>query len=43
VGSDTQVLIDTDGSVGPALARPLLTLRGVSPAQLLGSRDLIRQ
>jgi hypothetical protein len=43
VGSDTQVLIDTDGSVGPALARPLLTLRGVSPAQLLGSRDLILQ
>ena len=37
----TSVQIDTDGPAGAAAFRPLLTLRGVSPAQLNGPRDLI--
>lgn len=32
--------IDTDGTVGPAAARPLLTLTGVTAAQIVVSRDL---
>jgi Ca2+-binding RTX toxin-like protein len=36
----TSVQIDNDGP-GPAAARPLLTLLGVSPAQLNSARDLI--
>jgi uncharacterized protein len=37
----SSVQIDTDGPAGGAAFRPLLTLRGVSPAQLSGPRDLI--
>jgi uncharacterized protein len=37
----TSVQIDTDGPAGGAAFRPLLTLRGVSPGQLSGPRDLI--
>jgi Ca2+-binding RTX toxin-like protein len=37
-----QVRIDTDGTAGTAAsARPLVTLRGVSAAQIVASRDLI--
>ena len=36
----TQVQIDSDGSAGPAAARPLALLRGVTPAQLQAARDL---
>ena len=36
----TQVQIDADGSAGPAAARPLALLRGVSPSQLQAARDL---
>jgi predicted extracellular nuclease len=32
--------IDTDGNAGPAVARPLVTLSGVSAAQIVPSRDL---
>ncbi|RJP72622.1 MAG: ExeM/NucH family extracellular endonuclease [Comamonadaceae bacterium] len=32
--------IDTDGNAGPASARPLLTLTGVTAAQILPARDL---
>jgi hypothetical protein len=39
-GADTVVLIDTDGSAGPALARPLVTLLNVSPASIDAVRDL---
>jgi len=39
-GNNTVVLIDTDGSAGPALPRPLLTLLNVSPANLDLVRDL---
>lgn len=39
-GANTQVLIDTDGSAGPLAARTLLTLQGVSPAQVQAARDL---
>lgn len=35
-----QVQIDTDGSAGPAAARPLALLRGVTAAQLQPARDL---
>lgn len=34
------VQIDTDGSAGPAVARPLVVLRGVTAAQIQPSRDL---
>lgn len=37
----TSVQVDTDGPAGGAAFRALLTLRGVSPAQLSGPRDLI--
>ncbi len=32
--------IDTDGNAGPAVARPLLTLSGISAAQIIAARDL---
>lgn len=32
--------IDTDGSAGPAVARPLVTLTGITAAQIVPSRDL---
>lgn len=38
-GANTQVLIDTDGIAGPLAARTLVTLQGVSPAQLQAARD----
>jgi predicted extracellular nuclease len=37
----TAVLVDVDGPAGPASPRALLTLRGVTPAQLDGARDLL--
>lgn len=37
----TGVQVDADGPAGAAAFRPLLTLRGLSPAQLSGPRDLI--
>jgi predicted extracellular nuclease len=36
-----QIRIDTDGSAGSTAPRPLVTLRGVSAAQIVASRDLI--
>ena len=39
-GADTWLQIDTDGSAGPALARTLAVLRGVSPAAINPARDL---
>lgn len=32
--------IDTDGNAGPAVARPLLTLSGITAAQIMAARDL---
>jgi Ca2+-binding RTX toxin-like protein len=40
VAGGVSVQIDTDGSAGPAVARPLVTLRGLSAAQIDASRDL---
>lgn len=37
----TQVLIDTDGSAGPAAARVLATLKGLTAAQLAPARDFV--
>ena len=37
-----QIRIDTDGAAGPATARPLVTLRGVSAVQIVPARDLIQ-
>jgi hypothetical protein len=39
-GADTIVEIDTDGTAGPALPRPLATLRGVAPSAVDPLRDL---
>lgn len=39
-GNNTVVMIDTDGSAGPTLARPLVTLLNVSPAAIDPLRDL---
>ncbi|MGV3499177.1 MAG: 5'-nucleotidase C-terminal domain-containing protein [Hydrogenophaga sp.] len=36
-----QLLIDTDGSAGAAVARPLLTLKGLTAAQFAAGRDLL--
>jgi uncharacterized protein len=41
VQGGTSVMVDTDGASGAAAFRALLTLRGVSPGQLDGLRDLI--
>lgn len=41
--SNTLLLIDTDGSAGPSAPRTLATLRGVSAAAIVPSRDLILQ
>ena len=41
VAANTSLQVDIDGPGGSAVFRPLLTLRGVSPAQLSGPRDLI--
>ena len=40
-GSATRVLVDADGPAGADVFRPLLTLSGVSPAQLQAARDLL--
>ncbi len=37
----TSVLIDIDGSSGPAVARPLVLLAGIAPGQLVVTRDFI--
>lgn len=37
----TLVLLDTDGSTGPAQARTLVTLKGLTAAQMAPGRDLI--
>jgi hypothetical protein len=39
-GTSTVVMIDTDGSAGAAVARPLVTLLNVSPANIDVTRDL---
>ena len=39
-GANTLLQIDTDGSAGPVLPRTLVTLRNVSPAQIVPQRDL---
>ncbi|PZO20621.1 MAG: alkaline phosphatase [Burkholderiales bacterium] len=36
-----QLLIDTDGSAGPAAARPLAMLKGLTAAQMAPGRDLL--
>lgn len=41
VAGGVQLLIDADGAAGPAVARPLLTLRGLSAAQMTPGRDLL--
>ena len=38
-GAGLVVQIDTDGNAGPAVARPLLTLSGVTAAQINAARD----
>lgn len=35
------LLVDTDGSAGPAVARPLVTLKGLTAAQMAPGRDLV--
>jgi uncharacterized protein len=40
-GTNTVVMIDTDGSAGPATGRAFIVLRGVTPAQLQISRDFL--
>lgn len=39
-GAGLVVQIDTDGNAGPAAARPLVTLSGVTAAQINAARDL---
>lgn len=36
-----QVLLDTDGSAGPNAARPLVTLKGLTAAQIAPARDFV--
>lgn len=36
-----QLLLDTDGSAGPAAARPFITLRGLTAAQMAPARDIV--
>jgi 5'-nucleotidase / UDP-sugar diphosphatase len=36
-----QVLLDTDGSAGPNAARPLVTLKGLTAAQIVPARDFV--
>jgi uncharacterized protein len=40
-GANTLVMIDTDGSAGPAAGRAFIVLRSVLPAQLQLSRDFL--
>ena len=41
VAGGASLQIDTDGPAGPAVFRPLLTLKGVAASQVLVSRDLV--
>jgi len=41
VTGGVQLLLDADGTAGPAAARPLLTLRGLTAAQMTPGRDLL--
>jgi 2',3'-cyclic-nucleotide 2'-phosphodiesterase (5'-nucleotidase family) len=41
VAGGVQLLVDADGTAGPAVARPLLTLRGLTAAQMTPGRDLL--
>ena len=43
VAAGTLLLIDADGSAGPAVARPLVLLRNLTPAQIVPARDYILQ
>jgi hypothetical protein len=43
VANGTLLSIDADGSAGPAVARPLLLLRNVLPAQIVPARDYVLQ
>ena len=39
VTGGVQVMVDTDGTAGPALAKPLLTLKGLTAKQVSPARD----
>lgn len=41
VTGGVQILIDTDGSAGPAQPRPLVTLKGLTAAQMAPGRDFV--
>jgi predicted extracellular nuclease len=43
VANGTLLSIDADGSAGPSVARPLVLLRNVSPAQIVPARDYVLQ
>jgi hypothetical protein len=43
VANGTLLSIDADGSAGPAVARPLVLLRNVLPAQIVPARDYVLQ
>jgi len=43
VANGTLLSIDADGSAGPAVARPLVLLRNLTPAQIVPARDYILQ
>jgi 2',3'-cyclic-nucleotide 2'-phosphodiesterase (5'-nucleotidase family) len=36
-----QVLLDTDGSAGPAVPRPFITLKGLTAKQMVPARDIV--
>jgi len=41
VAGGTSLQVDTDGAAGGAVFRALLTLRGIGPGQMNGTRDLL--
>lgn len=41
VTAGVQVMLDTDGSAGPAAAKPLVTLKGLTAKQVAPARDFI--
>ena len=43
VAAGTLLSIDADGSAGPTVARPLVLLRNVTPAQIVPARDYVLQ
>ena len=43
VAAGTLLSIDADGNAGPAVARPLVLLRNLTPAQIVPARDYILQ